>query len=159
MRLSTFILFNVAFVLIFWAMGYQSMLQSNNPNIGNYTQRMVGINDTSSNQTASVLDPNSIISGIASTIANPTNSTTALGLLAVTTLIVGSVILSYLTGFSANFLIPMLIVIVLLSFNFIFLPYGFIYDATLPEFLRYGIFLIINTFQLIAIIDFIRGGM
>jgi len=159
MRLSTFILFNVAFVVVFWAMGYQSLLQSTTPSMGNYTNVMIGINDTSSNGTAKVMDTGGFLSAMASTLVDPNNQTTALGLISIATLLVGGVILSYLTGQSANFIMPILIVIALLSLNFIFLPYGFIYDVGLPEFLRYGIFLIINTFQLIAIIDFIRGGM
>ena len=64
---------------------------------------------------------------------------------------------NYLSGFSANFLVPA--IIIMLVMNFLFFPISLITDASLPIFLKFFIFAIYNTLSLIATIDFIRGGM
>jgi len=164
MRLSTFILFNLAMTLVFFCVGYYNLLTS--VAFGMYSGSM-GMNiDTStgnltnasmshgqaieiSNSTAGHLG---LVQTIAQSILIDTNTAIAFGL-AIALLVA----ISYLSGFSANFLVPALIIIVVM--NFLFFPISILMDASLPLFFKFFIFAVYNTFTIISAVDFIRGGM
>ena len=66
-----------------------------------------------------------------------------------------------LSGFSANFLVPLLILGVLVTLNLFFFPLNFLTDPSIgmPVILKIFIAATLNTLAVIAIIDFVRGGM
>jgi hypothetical protein len=65
-----------------------------------------------------------------------------------------------LAGFSANFVIPLLILGILITLNFFFFPLNFLTDPTMqmPIILKIIIAGTLNTLFIIALIDFTRGG-
>ena len=160
MRLSSFILFNVALTIVFFCIGYQNLLSATIFQTFAGTMGMtIPANGSMSNvtmQQPKTLEPEDLVKDFAESILSSVNIETALGLGILG--IAGAFFISnYLGGFSANFLVPAIIIILVL--NFLFFPISLITDASLPIFLKFFIFIIYNTLTLIATIDFIRGGM
>jgi len=164
MRLSTFILFNLAMTICFFCVGHHNMITSilfqsyagtmgmNIPTDGNMTNISMSqpkVVEISNNNSANY----GLVQQVANAILIDTNTSLAFFGIAVAAFIV----LSYLSGFSANFLVPALIIILVM--NFFFFPISTIFDPSLPIYLKFFIFAVYNTFTIIAAIDFIRGGM
>lgn len=63
-------------------------------------------------------------------------------------------------GFSANYLIPILMLGVMIALNFFFFPLNFLTDPSIgmPTILKVLIAVILNTLFILAMMDFIRGG-
>jgi hypothetical protein len=157
MRLSTFILFNVAMTIIFFCVGYHNLITSTL--FDSYLGTMNMSTSTMNSSQPKVIeisndDPNNygLVQNIANSILGDPNVTAAFGLA-----VIAFAVISYLSGFSANFLIPALIIILLM--NFFFFPFGVVFDPSLPVILKFFLFAVYNTFTIISAVDFIRGGM
>jgi len=171
MRLSSFILFNLAITLIFFCLGFQNMISAFAFNTfvvntmgteysNNGTTSTTGYNATSTNMdsmTPSALNPVGIVTRLAQTIISDQNTILALGLGALVAAGLAFTFGNFLSGFTANFLVPILIIVVI--FNFFFFPFGLIFDQSIPAFLKFFVFSIYNTIMIISAIDFVRGGM
>jgi hypothetical protein len=146
--------------LVFFCVGYHNLLI--NEFFSAYAGSMnmtIPANGSLQNvtmQQPTALTVDSVVIGVAHSILSNANIETALAL-GILGLAGAFVALNYLSGFSANFLVPALIIIVVM--NFLFFPISIITDASLPLFLKFFVFVVYNTFTIIATIDFIRGGM
>lgn len=67
----------------------------------------------------------------------------------------GIALVALITGYSAIYIIPLLILMAIL--NFVVFPLGFVLDPTIPEFLKYPIAVFFNLMTVLATVSFIRG--
>ena len=159
MRLSSFILFNVALTIVFFCVGYQNLLSASIFQTFAGTMGMtVPANGTLANvtmQQPKSLEINDLVQDFAKSLVSSINIETALGIIGIG--LGAFFVANYLSGFSANFIVPA--IIIMLIMNFLFFPISLITDASLPIFLKFFVFILYNTFTIIATIDFIRGGM
>jgi len=97
------------------------------------------------------LNPDTIISSIVNAITQNADVIFT-GLLA---LALGAFASGFLQGFSANFIVPMLI---LIAFSQWFLmPVSWLFDNTLPTPIQLPIVFIFNLLLVLSIVDFVRG--
>lgn len=142
MRLGAYIFLIFSISLVLYFMGYTSVLlelfgnQGSKPIVLLCSEAEVGEGCSG------------LINNMINAILNPT------GMLAVVGLIVA---VALITGFSAMYLIPLLLLIAIL--DFVVFPFSFILDpATLPPEFGIPIIVLFNLLTVMAITNFIRGG-
>jgi hypothetical protein len=61
-------------------------------------------------------------------------------------------------GFSANFIIPLFILMAMIFMNLFFFPLNFLLDTGMPSIIKVFIPVILNLLFILAVMDFMRGG-
>jgi hypothetical protein len=135
MRLTNYIMLWLAIVLVFYFLGYP-------PGI---------INVLNTSYTAGgYLDIKTMLTGFFDSIATPAGIS-ALGINAA-----AAVILTFLAGFGAIYIIPIFIFIVVV--NIFAFPVSSIIVSTTPDIIKIPLLLFFNVLLLLTAITFIRGG-
>ena len=146
MRLTAYATLLLSINIVFYLFGYTSLA-------GYYINTIRDF--TNSSSATPVLNIHDTVKYIGATILNPDSIPLLFGI------VTGGVAISVvalITGFSAMYLVP-LIVVLLLS-NIIFLPISFIFDPTMPFFLKLILMMIFNLLTALTAVQVIgRGGL
>lgn len=143
MRLGAyvFLLFSISVILHF--LGYQDVLSYI------FDMHQNGIMEISCTQEQQAEGCVGIINLILEVILSPTGVLTTIGL-------AGLFVAALITGFSAMYLIPLLILLAIL--NLLVFPFSFIFDGTMPVLISTPLILFFNFLTILTITNFVRGG-
>ena len=133
MKFANYIYFLVGISLVLYFMNQQSILM--------YVYE---------NQGGQPLEIMNILSLMADMILTEEGITLLLGV-AVT-----GIVATFLGGYGATFLVPMIILLAVL--NYLVFPFSFLIDPATPVIISIPLTLLHNVFQLLAVVDFISGG-
>ena len=136
MRLTNYIMLWLAICLVFYFLGYP-------PGI-------INVLNTSYMNANGTLDITNLLKSLFDGITTPAGLT-ALGVSAV-----AAVVLAFLSGFGAIYIIPIFIIIVV--FNIFAFPVSSVITSDTPDIIRVPLLLFFNTLLLLTAITFIRGG-
>ena len=143
MRLSTYLALLFSISLVFFLMGFPSVAQQVEANGGN-PLTIMGVGNSSD---------------VVNDIRNNSGSSegSIMGVIFGATVFMAVGILSFILGFSAIYIIPLLILIGMLNY-FVF-PIGMIFSsAQIPEVLSVSILFFYNFITVMAIVTFVRGN-
>ena len=179
MRWSDYVIFMACLTLMLYVGGYSSIADPLNTNSTfipwltnlagsqSVSADMYGMQDTSSN--INPINVTDLATGKTNTPGTQNGLLGSFGIDIATVLtgnvfvfLVGfatvAIVLGYL-GFSANFILPLFMLMAMVSMNLFFFPLGFLLnDMTMPTILKVFIPVIFNTLFVLAVMDFMRGG-
>lgn len=135
MRFSGYVLLLFSISLVFYLMGFKSVL-------------LVTLFD---NQGGDAFEPQGFLGKVAEGTLAPQNAIALLGIGVVATLAV-----SLVAGYAAIYIIPMAILIMIL--NFVVYPFSFIIDPATPDIIKFPLVVFFNILSILALLSFIRGG-
>ena len=151
MRFSAYILFLLAVCIPLYLLGFHDAVQSLT------APRTMVINQSSSNYSIGSSTVN-VACANGDIYCQQTQGNNGPSLLwAFFAVLLGAFILvSFLTGFAAMYVIPAILLVAFI--NFVIIPYSFLTDVAMPWPLPVLLFGIFNTITVLAVADFIRGG-
>ena len=180
MRWSSYVILMTCFTLMLYLGGYSNIAGSNHFNSwlnnmagdpgassaniysGNYngTPTAITLDNLTSGQTISngTTTNDTGIFGIfhigagKSSDGNVWNIVAAIGAVGGAALILGAL------GFSANFIIPLCMLLAMIFMNLFFFPMSFLFDGGMPAIIKVFIPVILNLLFILAVMDFMRGG-
>jgi hypothetical protein len=152
MRFSAYVLFMLAISLPLYYLGYSNVMNEFT------TPKAMNANGTSNISFVNQSIPITCPTGDPYCQQQQQNQTQPSLYLPFLTLLLGgaAVLVILLSGFSAMYVVPALILVAIL--NFVILPYGFVMDQSIPTIISYPLAFILNTVTILAVVDFIRGG-
>lgn len=133
MRLSNYIMLMFAITVMFYFLGYPTLL----------------VNFLLPNQ-GGFLDLSTLLRSLFDSITTPS------GLAALGISVAAAAVLTFLSGFGAIYIIPLFILIAIA--NFFLFPISFLLSQSLPAPAELVLQVFFNVIQILAVIDFIRGG-
>lgn len=137
-RFSTYVLFMTVLTIVLYLMGLPTIMQV----VGGSYSWGAPINETCDN------DP---------LCSNTSNSSSIVGLIVGAIGLAGIALAGFLLGFSAIYVLAMVIVIAILNF-FVF-PIGILITPEIvPTFIGFPLIFLFNVIEVLAITDFVRGG-
>jgi hypothetical protein len=175
MRWSNYVLFMTCLTLMLYLGGFSNIAGDNSfngwlTNMAGRNSTNVNLYNTSDNFTGTnPLNITDLATG--KTQGSPGNSSGLLGMFGVpdSSILSGNLLLLLggfafiavtlgFLGFSANFIIPLLILMGMIFMNLFIFPLNFLFQQDMPSLLKVFIPTILNLLFVLAVMDFMRGG-